>query len=119
LCHNIAMHIAAVDPRYLRREEVTPEMLAKERDIYREQAKAAGKPEQVIERIVNGKMEKFYEENCLYEQHYIKDESVTIGEMITQAIAHLGENVAVRRFVRFKVGEAGGTADPASTPVAL
>ena len=99
------MHIAALDPRYMRREEVTPEMLEKERDIYREQAKATGKPEQVIERIVNGKMEKFYEENCLYEQHYIKDESVTIGEMITQAIAKLGENVAVRRFVRFKVGE--------------
>ena len=105
LCHDVAMHIAAVDPRYLRREEVTPEMLAKERDIYREQAKATGKPEAVIERIVTGKMEKFYEENCLYEQHYIKDESVTIGEKITQAIANLGENVAVRRFVRFKVGE--------------
>jgi len=109
LCHDIAMHIAAVDPRYLRREDVTPEMLAKEREIYREQARAAGKPEQVIDRIVTGKMEKFYEENCLYEQHYIKDESVTIGEMITQAIAKLGENVAVRRFVRFKVGEISGS----------
>src|SRR5882762_5337884 len=105
LSHDIAMHVAALDPRYVRREEVTPEMLEKEREIYREQAKATGKPEAVIERIVTGKMEKFYEENCLYEQHYIKDESVTIGEMITQAIAKLGENVAVRRFVRFKVGE--------------
>jgi elongation factor Ts len=118
LCHDIAMHIAAIDPRYLRREEVTPEMLEREREIYKDQAKATGKPENVIERIVTGKMEKFYEENCLYEQHYIKDESVTIGEMITQAIAKLGENVAVRRFVRFKVGEvAGGSAAEAAAPV--
>src|SRR5450755_569422 len=116
LCHDIAMHIAAVDPRYMRREEVTPEMLAKERDIYREQAKATGKPEPVIERIVTGKMEKFYEENCLYEQHYIKDESVTIGEMITQAIAKLGENIAVRRFMRFKVGESDGAEKQAASP---
>jgi len=108
LTHDIAMHIAALDPRYVRREDVTPEMLEKEREIYREQARATGKPDAVIERIVTGKMEKFYEENCLNEQHYIKDESVTIGEMITQAIAKLGENVAVRRFVRFKVGEVAG-----------
>ena len=124
LCHDIAMHIAAVDPRYMRREEVTPEVLAKERDIYREQAKTTGKPENVIDRIVNGKMEKFYEENCLYEQHYIKDESVTIGEKITQAIANLGENVAVRRFVRFKVGEVASAgpqpgAGEAGVPVAV
>jgi len=119
LCHDVAMHIAAIDPRYLRREEVTPEMLEREREIYKDQAKATGKPEAVIERIVTGKMEKFYEENCLYEQHYIKDESVTIGEMITQAIAKLGENISVRRFVRFKVGEvAGGAASAeAAAPV--
>src|SRR6202000_282023 len=111
LCHGIAMHIAALDPRFLRREEVTQEILDREREIYKDQAKQTGKPEPVIEKIVNGKMEKFYEENCLYEQHYIKDESVTIGEMITQAIAKLGENISVRRFVRFKVGEgAGGSA---------
>jgi elongation factor Ts len=109
LCHDIAMHIAALDPRYVRREEVTPEMLEKEREIYSAQAKATGKPEAVIEKIVNGKMEKFYEENCLYEQHYIKDESVTIGEMITQAVAKLGENMGIRRFVRFKVGEVAGS----------
>jgi elongation factor Ts len=110
LCHDIAMHIAALDPRYVRREEVTPEMLEKEREIYSAQARATGKPEQVIEKIVTGKMEKFYEENCLYEQHYIKDESLTIGEMISQAIAKLGENIAIRRFVRFKVGEVSGAA---------
>lgn len=119
LCHDIAMHIAALDPRYVRREEVTPEMLAAERDIYRAQALATGKPENVVEKITNGKMEKFYEENCLYEQHYIKDESVTIGEMITQAIAKLGENISIRRFVRFKVGENGGPggAGPETAPV--
>ena len=118
LSHDIAMHIAALDPRYVRREEVTPEMLEKERDIYKAQALATGKPENVVDRIVNGKMEKFYEENCLYEQHYIKDESVTIGEMITQAIAKLGENISIRRFVRFKVGEvSGGSAGPETAPV--
>lgn len=118
LSHDIAMHVAALDPRYVRREEVTPEMLEKERDIYRAQALATGKPEQVVEKIVTGKMEKFYEENCLYEQHYIKDESVTIGEMITQAIAKLGENISIRRFVRFKVGEGGGSSSgPETAPV--
>ena len=107
LTHDIAMHIAALDPRYVRREEVTPEMLEKEREIYKAQALATGKPENVVERIVNGKMEKFYEENCLYEQHFIKDESVTIGEMVNAAIAKLGENITIRRFSRFKVGEVG------------
>src|SRR5882762_2324357 len=119
LTHDIAMHIAALDPRYVRREDVTPEMLDKERDIYRAQALATGKPEQVVEKIVTGKMEKFYEENCLYEQHYIKDESVTIGEMISQAIAKLGENISIRRFARFKVGEisGGASATPEIAPV--
>jgi elongation factor Ts len=121
LCHDLAMHVAAVDPRYLRREEVTSDMLDKEREIYRAQALASGKPEAIVDRIVTGKMEKFYEENCLYEQHYIKDESVTIGEMINQAIAKLGENISVRRFVRFKVGEVtgNGPAETASAPVAV
>jgi elongation factor Ts len=98
----------------VRREEVTPEMLEKEREIYSAQARATGKPDAVIEKIVNGKMEKFYEENCLYEQHYIKDESVTIGEMISQAIVKLGENMGIRRFVRFKVGEVSGGASSSS-----
>jgi len=114
LSHDIAMHIAALDPRYVRREEVTAEMLEKEREIYRAQALATGKPEQVVEKIVAGKMEKFYEENCLYEQHYIKDESLTIGEMINQAIAKLGENISIRRFSRFKVGEVSGGASAES-----
>jgi elongation factor Ts len=106
LCHDIAMHVAALDPRYVRREEVTQQILDHEREIYREQARSTGKPEAVIDRIVNGKMEKFYEENCLYEQHFIKDESVTVTELINQMIAKLGENISVRRFVRLKVGEA-------------
>lgn len=110
LCHDIAMHIAAVDPRYVRREDVTPEMLEKEREIYTAQARATGKPDAVIQKIVAGKMEKFYEESCLYEQHYIKDESVTIGEMITQAVAKLGENMSIRRFARYKVGEVSAAA---------
>ncbi|MBI3406259.1 MAG: translation elongation factor Ts [Acidobacteria bacterium] len=108
LCHEIAMHIAALDPRYVRREEVTPEILDREREIYREQAASTGKPAPVIEKIVTGKMEKFYEETCLYEQHYIKDDSVTIKELVDQAVAKMGENISVKRFVRFKVGESGG-----------
>jgi elongation factor Ts len=115
LCHDIAMHIAALDPRFLKREEVTPEVLDREREVYRAQAKATGKPEPVIEKIVNGKMEKFYEENCLYEQHFIRDEGVTVKEMVDQAIAKVGENIAIRRFVRFKVGESD-TTQSAATP---
>jgi len=105
LCHDIAMHIAATDPKFLCREEVTKDILDREREIYTERAKARGKPENVIARIVNGQMEKFYEENCLYEQHFIKDEGVTVKELIEQAVAKMGENIAIRRFSRFKVGE--------------
>ena len=118
LCHDVAMHIAAVDPRYVRREDVTPEMLEREREIYSAQARATGKPEPVIQKIVTGKMEKFYEESCLYEQHFIKDETVTIGEKITAAIAKLGENITIRRFSRFKVGEVPNQFATASEPVA-
>jgi elongation factor Ts len=114
LCHDVAMHIAALDPRFLRREDVTQETLDREREIYKDQAKQTGKPENVIEKIVTGKMEKFYEENCLYEQHFIKDEGTTVKELVDQAIAKVGENIAIRRFSRFKVGEMDGTA-PASS----
>lgn len=115
LCHDIAMHVAALDPKYVRREEVTSDMLDKEREIYRAQALASGKPENIVDKIVVGKMEKFYEENCLYEQHYIKDEGTTIGEMVTNAIAKLGENISIKRFARFKVGEITGPS-AAETP---
>lgn len=112
LCHDLAMHVAATDPRFLRREQVTQEILDREREIFREQARATGKPEPVIEKIVSGKMEKFYEENCLYEQHFIKDESVTVKEMVEQLIAKIGENIAIRRFARFKVGEIDSASQP-------
>jgi elongation factor Ts len=114
LCHDVAMHIAALDPHFLRREEVTQEVLDHKRESYREEAKATGKPEAVIEKIVSGKMEKFYEENCLYEQHFIKDEGTTIKELVDQVIAKLGENIAIRRFSRFKVGETDGATAAAS-----
>ncbi len=116
LCHDLAMHVAALDPRFVRREEVTQEILDRERDIYREQARATGKPEPVIEKIVGGKMEKFYEETCLYEQHFIKDESVAVKDLIATLVAKLGENIAVKRFVRFKVGEVAGPAAGGAAP---
>lgn len=108
LAHDIAMHIAAANPRFIRKEEVTPEILEKEKDIYRAQAKATGKPDKVVEKIVEGKMEKFYEEVCLLDQHFVKDPtgSQTVSQLIAGAIAKLGENIGVRRFVYFKVGEA-------------
>jgi elongation factor Ts len=114
LAHDLAMHIAAADPRYIRKEEVTPEILAKEKEIYRAQALASGKPEKVVDRIVEGKMEKFYEEVCLLEQHFVKDPGQTVGQVVASCIGKLGENISVRRFSRFKVGEAGDrTANPA------
>ena len=105
LAHDLAMHIAAADPRFLRKEEVTPEILEKEKEIYRAQALASGKPEKVVERIVEGKMEKFYEEACLMEQLFVKDPGQTVGQLIANHIGKLGENITVRRFIRFKVGE--------------
>ena len=115
LCHDVAMHIAALDPHFVRREEVTAEILESKKAAYREEAIASGKPEAIIEKIVTGKMEKFYEENCLYEQHFIRDEGTTVKELVDQAIAKLGENIAIRRFARFKVGETdGATAPPAA-----
>jgi len=114
LAHDLAMHIAAADPRYIRKEEVTPEILEKEKEIYRAQALASGKPEKVVDRIVEGKMEKFYEEVCLLEQHFVKDPGQTVGQVVASCIGKLGENITVRRFSRFKVGETGDrTANPA------
>ncbi|MGH9780648.1 MAG: translation elongation factor Ts [Candidatus Acidiferrales bacterium] len=110
LCHDVAMHVAALDPRFLRREEVTQEILDRKRETYKEEARAAGKPDNIIEKIVSGKMEKFYEENCLYEQHFIRDEGMTVKELIDLAIGKLGENIAVRRYARFKVGDSDGAA---------
>ena len=104
LLKDIAMHIAASDPRYVRREDVTEEDLAREKDIYRAQAAATGKPAPVIEKIVEGKMAKFYEEVCLLDQPFVKEQGITIKELIGQKVGKLGENITVRRFARFKVG---------------
>jgi elongation factor Ts len=105
LLKDIAMHIAAVDPRFVGKDEVTEADLAREKDIFRSQAAATGKPAPVVEKIVEGKMSKFYEEVCLLEQPFIKEASLTIGQLIAQKVAKLGENISVRRFARFKIGE--------------
>jgi elongation factor Ts len=109
LVHDVAMHIAATDPRFIRKEDVTPEAFEKEKDIYRAQAAQTGKPAPVIEKIVEGKMGKFYEEVCLYEQPFIKDQTMTVGQLIATVIGKLGENISVRRFARFKVGDVSET----------
>jgi len=113
LAHDLAMQICATDPRFVRKEEVTPEVLDREKAILREQATSSGKPPAVVDKIVEGKMEKFFEDTCLYEQHYIKDPTGnhTIRDLISSKIAKFGENITVRRFARFKVGE--GISKPA------
>jgi elongation factor Ts len=109
LLKDIAMHIAATDPRYIRKEDVTADDLEREKEIYRAQAAQTGKPAPVIEKIVEGKMSKFYEEVCLLEQPFIKEQTVTIAQLIAQKVGKLGENIQVRRFARFKVGDANWT----------
>jgi elongation factor Ts len=106
---DIAMHIAATDPKFIRKEDVTPEAFEKEKDIYRAQAAATGKPAPVVEKIVEGKMSKFYEEVCLLNQPFVKDPAITIEQLIATTVGKLGENIAVRRFARFKVGEIAET----------
>ena len=105
LLKDIAMHIAASDPRYVKPEDVTPEDLDREKEIYKAQAIASGKPEKIAEKMVEGKMVKFYEEVCLLEQPFIKEQSISIKELIAQKVGKLGENITVRRFARFKVGD--------------
>lgn len=109
LIHDIAMHIAASDPKYVRKEDVTEADFAREKEIYLDQAMKSGKPQQIAEKMVAGKMEKFYEEVCLLEQPFIKDQTVSVAQLIATKIGKLGENIAVRRFARFKVGDAGET----------
>jgi len=108
LVHDIAMQIAAADPRFIRKEDVTPEVLEKEREIQRARALAEGKPEKVVDKIVVGRLNKFYEEVCLYEQPFIKDNTLTIGQLIATKIAKIGENISVSRFCRFKLGDQAG-----------
>src|SRR5271155_6237224 len=109
LVHDVAMHIAASDPKYIRKEDVTPEDFSREKEIALARAIASGKPANIAEKMVAGKMEKFYEEVCLYEQPFIKDQTISISQLIATKVGKLGENIAVRRFARFKVGEAGET----------
>jgi elongation factor Ts len=105
LARDIALHIAASDPRFVTREEVTPEVLERERQIYREQTLAQGKPAQLADKIVEGKLEKFYAEAVLLEQPFVKDPEVTVGELVAERIGKIGENIRVRRFARYRLGE--------------
>jgi elongation factor Ts len=113
LVHDLAMQVCATDPRFIRKEDVAADVLEHEKDILRAQAAESGKPAAVVDRIIEGRLGKFYEENCLYEQHFIKDQtgSTTVGELVNSKIAKFGENITVRRFARFKVGD--GVVTPA------
>lgn len=107
--HDLAMHITAAEPRFTHKEEVPPEVLDKEREIALEQArldpKNSGKPQQVLEKIVEGRISKFFQETCLMEQAFVKDQNITVGDLVRQMISKTGENIKVRRFTRYKMGE--------------
>lgn len=105
LAKDLAMHIAAQNPAYVRREEVPEEVLAKEKEIYRDQARSSGKPEAIVDKIAIGKLDAYFKMSCLYEQEFVKDPSITVEQLINSLIGKIGENVQVRRFVRFKTGE--------------
>jgi elongation factor Ts len=105
LVRDIAMHIAAAEPRAVRREEVTEADLAREREIFRDQALASGKPANIVDKIVDGKMEKYFSEFVLLEQPFVKNPDLTVGQLISETVAKIGENIQVRRFTRFKLGE--------------
>jgi elongation factor Ts len=105
LLKDVAMQVAAASPRYVRREEVSPEELEREREIYRRQAIESGKPEKIADKMVEGKMDRFYSEVCLLEQAFIKDPDRKVGDLLQDAIARLGENIQVRRFMRYQLGE--------------
>ncbi len=106
LVKDLAMQIVAARPRWLTPEDVPAEVIEQEKAIYRKQLAEEGKPEHIMDRIIEGKLKKFYDENCLLEQAFIKDPDVKIKDMITNAVARLGENIRIRRFARFEVGEA-------------
>jgi elongation factor Ts len=103
--YNIAMHIAAMNPLCIRREDVLPEVLDREKDIYRTQALESGKPEKVVEKIIQGRIEKFYQEACLLEQAYVKNQDLTVQDYLNELIAKMGEKTDIRRFMRFQLGE--------------
>jgi elongation factor Ts len=105
LVHDIAMHVAAADPLFIGKEDVTPELLEKEKDIQRARALLEGKPEKMVDKIIEGRLTKFYEEVCLLEQPFVKEATLTVGQLVKTKIAKLGENITVARFARFKVGD--------------
>ena len=102
---NIAMHIAATNPVSISQQDVPKEVVEKEMEIYRDQVRAMGKPEQMIDKIAEGKLSKFYKENCLLNQGYVRDPNITISDLINEQIAKIGENITIKRFMRFQVGE--------------
>ena len=106
LAHDLALHIAASDPKYMTKDDVPTDDLEREMNVLRNQALSEGKPADIVEKIIAGRMSKFYEENCLMEQKFIKDESMGITDMVTEAIRQTGENIIIRRFARFALGEA-------------
>jgi elongation factor Ts len=118
LLRDIAMHVAAVDPRFVSREDVTEADLEREKDIYRSQAAASGKPAEIIEKMLTGKLAKYYEEFCLLDQPFIKEQTQTIAQLIATKVAKLGENISVRRFARFKVGDPNWTVATTAPAVA-
>ena len=105
LTKNITMHIAALNPLYLTKEDVDDEVVTREKEIYLMQAKNSGKPEKIWDKIVSGKLAKFYTEVCLMEQTYVKDDKLTVRDVLTEAIAKIGENISIKRFVRYQLGE--------------
>jgi elongation factor Ts len=105
LVKDIAMHVAASNPRWTRREEVTAEELQKEKEIYKDQARASGKPEHIVDKIAEGKLESFYKESCLYDQAFVKDPNISVEQLINNLIGKIGENIRVRRYVRYVTGE--------------
>jgi elongation factor Ts len=120
LVHDVAMHIAAADPHFIRKEDVTAEVLEKEREIHRARALAEGKPEKMIDKITEGRLNKFYEEICLLEQPFVKEATISVGQLVKTKIAKLGENITIARFVRFKVGDSqadGAPESPVAEPV--
>jgi elongation factor Ts len=120
LVHDVSMHIAAADPRFIRKEDVTQDVIDKEKDIQRARAINEGKPPHVAEKMIEGRMGKFFEEICLLEQPFVKEPSVTVGQLVKTKISKLGENITIARFSRFKVGETTAAEAPgeAAEPVA-
>jgi elongation factor Ts len=118
LVHDVAMHIAAADPKFLRKEDVPGDIIEKEKEIARDRARAEGKPEKVLERIVEGRISKFYEEVCLLDQPFVKEATLTIDQLVRTKIAKLGENIGIARFIRFKIGEVAAAETTGENPLA-